>query len=466
MEQQGPLRNLPKHDRYNSMYRRFGYFWGLGIEHETYLLTSQSRTITTFEGAMKPERYSVSYYKNYKEEPLKAALADVIAAAGGSLRVPVIANCHSFTNCDLSGEHQTTYTKNPQPNPRYAGRTLFDWMCDQSAWLRDEYGKVFMWDGDTVEFMTQRFYRATVDEVLEELATGYRRFEEEMSRLPREGTLAKYGPLRIAAPTNEPWASHLTNLANVSMFNNGTIHINVTMPTRLGWNKTPRSMKRFRHEHQQLARLIQWVEPLWLAVFGSGDPFRVHSPQYAARYAAGSQRMAVSRYIGVGTYDTETMPVGKILQVPRAVGQYPWYDWLHGRTDYAPLDVIGLDLNYYKHGSHGLELRFFDQMTMVGLRVVMEHLVTLMDLVREGWAVPNPQKSVIWQRAAGNALYDGVHWAVSLEELGAIAAALRITEKPPCDLPSVDALQWLFTQLESRRGWCWRHMCGGVRVGC
>jgi len=339
-------------------------------------------------------------------------------------------------------------------------------MCDHSAWLRDEFGKVYMWDGDTVEFMTQRFYRATVDEVLAELATGYQRFEEEMSRLPREGILAKYGPLRIAAPTNEPWASHLTNLANVSMFNNGTIHINVTMPTRLGFNKAPRSMKRFRHEHQQLARLIQWVEPLWLAVFGSGDPFRVHSPQYGSRYAAGSQRMAVSRYIGVGTYDTETMPVGKILQVPRAVGQYPWYDWLHGRTDYAPLDVIGLDLNYYKHGSHGLELRFFDQMTMVGLRVVMEHLVTLMDLVREGWVVPNPQKSAIWQRAAGNALYNGVHWAVSVEELGAIAAALRITEKPPCDLPSVDALQWLFTQLEGRRGWCWRHMCGGVRVGC
>jgi hypothetical protein len=59
-----------------------------------------------------------------------------------------------------------------------------------------------------------------------------------------------------------------------------------------------------------------------------------------------------------------------------------------------------------------------------------------------------------------------VHWAVSVEELSAIATALRILEPVPAALPVTDAMQWLFTALEGRRGWCWRHMCGGVRVGC
>ena len=101
-----PLRNLPKHERYGSSYKRFGWFWGLGVEHETYLITSQTRRLTSFDAAtMKPERYSVNYYKNYKEEPLRLALAEALVAANGCMTVPVLLNCHSLTNCDVFGEH-------------------------------------------------------------------------------------------------------------------------------------------------------------------------------------------------------------------------------------------------------------------------------------------------------------------------------------------------------------------------
>ena len=196
-----PLRNLPKHDRYATSYRRFGYYWGLGVEHETYLMSSQTRQVRAFDAvAMKPERYSVSYYKAYKPDVLQAALADVIDACGGSLTVPVMVNCHSLTDCDVAGEHSTTHEKVPKPNPRYAGKTIFESMCEYSAWLRDEYGRVFMWDGDTVEFMTQRFYRATVDSVMQELMDGEERFVKELQKVPRRGVLAAYGPLTLAAP--------------------------------------------------------------------------------------------------------------------------------------------------------------------------------------------------------------------------------------------------------------------------
>jgi len=459
-----PLRNLPKHERYGSSYKRFGWFWGLGVEHETYLITSQTRRITAFDAAtMKPERYSVNYYKNYKEEPLKRALAASLAIAGGIMTVPVLLNCHSLTNCDIFGEHATTYERQPKSNPKYAGATMFEWICQHSPWLRSEIGKVFMWDGDTVEFMTQNFYCATVGSVIRELEEGERRFEVEMAQLPKTGVLIAYGPLRLAAPRNEPWATYLTNPRAVSMFNNGTFHINVTLPTRLGWGRQPLKPAKFLRQHRRLARLIQWLEPLWVAVHGSGDPFAVHSNQFAA----GSQRLAVSRYIGLGTYDTDTMQTGKILQIPKAVGEYPWYDWLHARTAYAPLDIVGLDLNYSKHGAHGLELRFLDQMPIPALQAIMEQVVVLCDLaVEQGWDIPKPQTNRQWTLGAGASLYEGMGWRVEPEFMNALCRALRIPSGCKEPMLCTEALTWVFQRLEKRKAYCWRVMMGDQPVGC
>jgi len=388
--------------------------------------------VRTFEGALRPERYSVNYYAAYQPEALKAALADVLATAtadSSGLTVPVLMNSHSWTHCDVMGEHRTTYERQPKPNPKYAGKTLADWAAEHSDWLRDELGRAYMWDGDTVEFMTQDFYCATVERVLSELAEAEERFVLELGRLPRRGVLAAYGPFRLAAPENVPWATYLTAPRSVAMFNNGTIHVNVTLPTRLGWNRQPLWPRQFLEQHRALARLIQWLEPLWIAVYGSGDPFAVAgvAPRVADRFAAGSQRLAVSRYIGVGTFDTEAMPTGKILQIPRGdAGPLPWYDWLATRaTGYAPLDVIGLDLNYSKHWAHGLELRFFDQMPAAALREVLEGVVVLCDvararLMRGRCAVPDPRRSRVWQEAAGLALWEGAGWSVAPEFLNTL----------------------------------------------
>jgi hypothetical protein len=462
-----PLRNLPKHARYEDAYRRFGWFWGLGVEHETYIATSQTRTVRTFDtNTMKPERYSVSYYKNYQPEPLKTALVEVLDASGGAITVPILMNCHSFTDCDLFGEHATTYEREPKPNPRYAGKTLFDWMCEHSAWLREEYGRVFMWDGDTLEFMTQRFYCATVADVMRELEEGERRFVEEIQKLPRQGVLVGYGPLRIAAPQNPPWATHLTNPRAVSMFNNGTLHINVTLPTRLGWDRRPLWPADFREKHRRLARLIQWMEPLWIAVYGSGDPFATRATSSSGRFASGSQRVAVSRYIGLGTYNTDDMPEGKILQVMRTdVGALPWYEWLHAQTAYAPLDVIGLDLNYNKHFAHGLELRFFDQMPMESLREVMTHLVVLMDMAMDvRIIVPDPRRDAQWQKMAGEALYEGRGWRVEPERLIAICRALGAVADCKEPVTPMAALTLIMRGLERYRGYCWQSMVTGRRL--
>jgi hypothetical protein len=451
-----PLQNLPKHDRYRNAYKRFGFYWGLGVEHETYLMTARTKTVKTFVGAMRPERYCVSYYVAYKNDVLKAALVDMVAK--GPLTVPILMNCHSLTKCDVNGEHETTYERVPKPTPKFAGKTLFEWMCEQSDWFRTEIGKIFMWDGDTIEFMTQRFYRATVDAVIEELQEGEERFVQELAKLPKKGVVATYGPLRLASPRNEPFTTFVTNPYHVSMFNNGTIHINVTLPTRLGWNKMPLWHSDFVEKHRRLARLVQWLEPLWIAVHGSGDPLTSSNQK---GFAAGSQRLAVSRYIGVGTFNTDVMPVGKILQIYRDPKLYPWY-----KTDtaYDTLEVIGLDINFNKHGAHGLELRFLDQLPMESLRSVIEQVVVLMDLALEGFAVPDPLKDPSWIAAASAAIYRGAQWEVAPIEINTICAALRIGEHQKAPMSPAVALTWLFAQLESRRAFCWDNMVGTVNI--
>ncbi len=448
-------RDLPKHRRYKGSYRRFDYYWGLGIEHETYFKTSQKKEIQSFEGILKPERYSVNYYSVYKPEPLQKALAEVIKNSGGTLQVPVLANSHSFTHVDLYGAHITTYERVPKPNPQYSGKTFFEWICERSKWMAENINLSFVWDGDTVEIITQNFYKATVKDMMAELRHTATQLDHEMKRLPKQGILAGYGPLQLVSPINEPWAFHLTNPRNVAMFNNGTLHINVTLPTRLGWNRQPLCWNSFVKKHQRLARLIQWLEPMLIAVYGSGDPLAAVSE----RYARGSQRVAVSRYIGLGTFDTETMPTGKILQIPR--GDLPWYDWLYERTDYVQLEKIGLDLNFNKHGAHGLEVRFFDQISYENLEEIMKLLVLVMDCALKFRDVPNPVKNSVWKVSAGQALLEGAAWQLSVTQLESVFQIFQIYDvihKEP--LHVTDALKKLFQTLESRRGECWKLMMG------
>ncbi len=466
------LRALPKHARYGPRYQRWDYYWGLGVEHETYLATSQKRRVTALEGvALKPERYSVDYYRSYRPDVLSDALMRVLVAADSSgLAVPVLVNGHSFTYCDVFGEHATTYERAPKPNPRYSGKRMWDWICERSTWLRDELDRAYQFDGDTIEFITQDFYRATVDRVIAELEATEARFVAELAALPRTGILAAYAPLRLAAPQNVPFATYLTAPRSVAMFNNGTVHVNVTLPTRLGWNRRPMWPAQFLEEHRALARLVQWMEPLWIATVGSGDPFSLLTDvSGSVRFAAGSQRLAVSRYIGVGTFDTETMTPGKILQIPRPA--MPWYDWLLERTGYARLDYVGLDLNYNKHWSHGLEIRIFDQMPMEALRGVLEEVVILCDVARTRVrAVTDPRRARVWQEAAGLALLEGAGWRVAPEFLNAFcsAAGLTVEHKEPMSVG--DARRFVVGALRDRGsgdGFCQRHFGrGAVVTGC
>jgi hypothetical protein len=196
------------------------------------------------------------------------------------------------------------------------------------------------------------------------------------------------------------------------MFNNGTVHVNLTLPTQLDASGQIADADDFRLRHQKAARYFQWFEPLLAVAYGSPDPFaclgnnsysaspdlhyrserrerhlcesldehyrserrerhlcesldehyRSERRDCSGQFSPTSQRLAVSRYIGMCNYPTAAMPEGKILtyDIHSADDKKTWYAEFYKRTSYVSLESRGLDINYKKHWNHGLEFRIFD----------------------------------------------------------------------------------------------------------
>jgi hypothetical protein len=384
-----------KHLRYKSLYKENELFWGMGIEEETYLQFTKPLYVAApvMRTCHAAERYSVRYFKNYKDE-YKLAFEKLFPDASGFFPIPYFVNAHAFNNMDISGNHKTTYEKVPKPNKRFNGKTffqeLYNFMPTYYCCRPRRFAKVFdescIFDGDSIEFMTQDFYKTTASSVIREL----RRSKEHLlatintfliqRNIHREKGLLQY-------PTENPgFVVNYTNPKNISMFNNGTYHINITLPTELGardTNRLPRLVdyKKFKSDHKKFIRLIQWLEPFIIGVFGSSDPLSAVSPLYSK----GSQRCAVSRYIGLCTYDTNKMPTGKIMTIPVSEIRgndtpFWWYKQYHSNSGYVMLDELGMDISFRKHYNHGVEIRFLDWFPESMLKEVLEFYVYLADL--------------------------------------------------------------------------------------
>ncbi|NDB84523.1 MAG: hypothetical protein EB127_17740, partial [Alphaproteobacteria bacterium] len=267
------------------------------------------------------------------------------------LQIPYLVNGHAFTKTDMYNQSKTTYEKEPKPNHKFCGKTFHEFAMDQSEWLRTEYDNIYLFDGDTVEFTTLNFYKASPETVIEEIKEQHERFIQEINsvKYPKNSYIHGILPLRIQT-ANHPFATYTTNLKNISMFNNGTIHINITLPTKLNADAKIEDWPAFEKKHRILARLIQYAEPFLIARFGTPDPFskaQGKASKHQYNFGGASQRLAVSRYIGAGTFDTTAMKHGKILQVERSAlpwnpntSKGGWYpdDETWG---YEPLNTIG-----------------------------------------------------------------------------------------------------------------------------
>ena len=397
-----------KHKKYFSSYKPNDFFWGIGIENETYLeIPNYEKVKGEFFKNQQRERYSVDYYSNYKSTYFNSTLNRLIDREQ-LYELPYLLNSHSLSKCDISGEHITLYNKGSTVNPKYSGKTVFDSM-KENKYLAEEYEKSYCFDGDTIEFMTQKFYKTNVEETIAELLYHKRHFLKQFNSLnlfdklqyPKEN----YGFARFA-----------TNSDNLAIFNNGTYHFNFTLPTKLDNQGNIEDMKDFTIRHKKAIHILQALEPFFVAKLGTGD---ILSTTSSKRFPRGSQRCAASRYISIGTYTTKRMVRGKLLQEDRVKLQLPthhWYNLLYEKIDYTKNEKIGFDINFNKFRNHGIELRFFDWFPEEKLEGVLRFLVHILDHSEKKKGFENILESVEWNSITFKALYEGKDGVLSKEE--------------------------------------------------
>ena len=324
-------------------------FWGLGIENETYLMQSHLLPASSFRKLIpKRERYSVNYFNNFKPEPFSSTLNTLRSL--DSLTYPVYINAHTFKSTDLRLQHRTFYEEEMRPNSAFT-ESIHEILLKENAYYQKVYDKSFVFDGDSIEFITQNFYNTTVDKCVNELIQIKRDFQHAVFPFFKEkglGTVQfpdhNYGLVTMLS----------TFKRNLLICNNGTHHLNITLPTLLR-NGLIVDKNAFARTHLTYINCIQMIEPLFVACYGTPDVLSMIDPAYSM----GSLRVSLSRYISLQTFNTSSPVNGKLLLMPKPADTAYWYNQLKD-SPYLINQTIGYDINFNKFKNHGVEIRFFE----------------------------------------------------------------------------------------------------------
>ena len=356
-------------------------FWGFGIENETYL--ELERTIDrSYEDIIKNtrrERYSVDYNTNYDLDVRNIEVYDRNINDNRDMKLPIFLNAYGLQTIDLKGQHRTTYEKVPKPNKKFSGKSIFDILKENSNYFEEEHGpgKGFAFDGDTIEFTTRNFYKTNIQKSIKELLEKKDQFNSEYNKV-----MNKIEPnFRITDHIfNFGFANFYSNPNHTALFNNGTYHINITLPSKLNSECLPLDSEKFLRDHFKAGKIIQWFSPLFVAMYGSSDIYS----SFSEKYAFGSQRVCVSRYISIGTFNFDEPIFGKILQMDKeeVFKKTPdnfWLKKIEKHTGYKFSDKIGMDFNMLKHKNLGLEWRIMDMFPYDFLEDFMLKLLLIID---------------------------------------------------------------------------------------
>lgn len=448
MQQQGTEERQPvdapldKHKRYLKMYKPNQFYWGLGIENETYIQVSPDlEKPAKFLLQNKRERYSVDYWQIYKRGAVQPLLEKHVedleqqskcfvtkGPSFATVKLPRLINSHSFQYTDRTGQPKKTYEKVPRNNPKYNGNTLLDdlresYLPEVRKYFEQNYDRTFCFDGDSIEFITQNFLNAKVDDCVSELVSLKKNFIEILQKgfdnLHKKESWLN-GTLSFP-PKNHGFAVFHTNRNNVAIFNNSTYHINITMPTQLNDQGLIADWPAFVERHRQLTRLFQWVSPLLVAKYGSGDIFgRLDTPS-DYEFPMGSQRLCVSRYVSVATYDTDLMKPGKLLVFENP--KLPWMTEIYNnpKCAYNMLNLCGSDINFAKHLNHGLEMRIFDWFPEHFFNDLLRLFVYMADEAQchfeQRTQVENPLRDETYNHILAKAIWEGNHMTLEIQEV-------------------------------------------------
>jgi hypothetical protein len=374
-----------KHIRYLNLYKPNSLYWGLGIENETYLEFTNKKMVDNkfLLENHKRERYSLDYYLTYKPNIFKESMEKLIKEKLITQELPILMNAHSFEKTDIKNNSKMTYTKDPQLNPNFTGETLFELLKSKDNYFELEYGKKFIFDGDTIEFMTQNFYKSKINTVIKELITYKSEFIKKIKKIFKENNIfSEYGDINICKK-NHGLCVFMTNLNGLGIFNNMTYHFNITLPTQLNEKCEIKDREKFIKEHSKAIKLLQYFEPLFIAKYGTPDFLSMIDDNFYK----GSLRCGVSRYIGVGSYDTDQMITGKLLvnnkeEISYSKNENWWYN-NEKANNYNKSNIIGYDFNFNKFKNHGIEFRIFDYFDENLLEEFLEFIIYLLNIIYE-----------------------------------------------------------------------------------
>jgi hypothetical protein len=124
----------------------------------------------------------------------------------------------------------------------------------------------------------------------------------------------------------------------------------------------------------------------------------------------------MSRYIGLGTYDTDKMEPGKRLNdFYYNNDESHYFNHLHDAdSPYNPPETIGYDFNYNKFKNHGIELRVFDYFPEEYLTDVINFIILVCQHSIYN-KTEKPQNSKLWNEFVVSCIKNGSEAKVSNE---------------------------------------------------
>ncbi|MBF4491213.1 hypothetical protein IR010_01580 [Flavobacterium sp. MR2016-29] len=388
------------------------YYWGIGLENETYMQFEESLIVSGefIQEKIGFEKYSIDYRKCYKPESLAPILKKAFDL-NENYKVSRMMNSHSLEKLDINYQHKTLSPVKPlidtengevsaQPveNPEYLGKSIMELFLEDQPYniqsmitQRNKTMGSVHFDGDSIEFVTKYFENRTIADSCKELKATKKLFLDKIN----ESSVLD-GKLNFP-DYNNGLNMFMTNQENLVLFNNGTYHFHITLPS-LTEDSRIVDYNEFEKTHANAIYLLQWFEPFFIATLGSPDIMGVISDKYSLdkKFTLGSMRNAMSRYIGVGTYN-KAMPKGKILTYNvddfRKLLQFEkeeniwWRDQIEADMEYEMLSEVGLDFNQEKMYQSGFEFRSFDEFpaeylndVLFSIILICEHSLNLPDV--------------------------------------------------------------------------------------
>ncbi|WP_029269977.1 hypothetical protein [Flavobacterium sp. KJJ] len=427
------------------------YYWGIGLENETYMQFEESLIVSGefIQEKIGFEKYSIDYRKCYKPESLAPILKKAFDL-NENYKVSRMMNSHSLEKLDINYQHKTLSPVKPlidtengevsaQPveNPEYLGKSIMELFLEDQPYniqsmitQRNKTMGSVHFDGDSIEFVTKYFENRTIADSCKELKATKKLFLDKIN----ESSVLD-GKLNFP-DYNNGLNMFMTNQENLVLFNNGTYHFHITLPS-LTEDSRIVDYNEFEKTHANAIYLLQWFEPFFIATLGSPDIMGVISDKYSLdkKFTLGSMRNAMSRYIGVGTYN-KAMPKGKILTYNvddfRKLLQFEkeeniwWRDQIEADMEYEMLSEVGLDFNQEKMYQSGFEFRSFDEFPAEYLNDVLFSIILICE---HSLNLPNVQwghDSKAWNNLVFKTLKMGYSTEINKEEKKEVLDLLQL----------------------------------------